>query len=295
VSQLAGIIRQIQLTVNQSDESRALDSVLTATNKLSLIIAAHNALTKIIAPATPISLEATEPLPGWLGSIRRPPLVLAMIIIAILSIIGFVTTSVISASQQNKPPDTKTSPSASYKHSTFPVPLASFILVFDQETPSLGASPNAPSWIKLLNWCFAAALGAVFYVLFTVHDYVKNRTFDPRYNTVYVVRFVLGILSGLILAIVFSTPKFTNNEALRSLGPAVAALLGGFSAEAVYQVLQRLVEIMLSAVRGDNSAAAKAQVSDKTKNDILTVAGDPTLSRQTVNKLQAVAKKIGKK
>lgn len=165
---------------------------------------------------------------------------------------------------------------------------------FDQETPSLGASPNAPAWLKLLNWCFAAALGAVFYVLFTVHDYVKTRTFDPRYNTVYVVRFVLGILSGLILAIVFSTPRFTSNETLRSLGPAVAALLGGFSAEAVYQVLQRLVEIMLSAVRGDNSAAAKAQATDKARNDLLSIAADQSLPRQTVSKLQAAAKKVGK-
>lgn len=102
VKSLARLIRQIQWPIDHDDESQALGSLVAATNKLSLIIAAHNALTKIIAPATPISLEATEPAPGWLGSIRRPPLVLAMIIIAIIAIIGFVTTSVISAPPQNK-------------------------------------------------------------------------------------------------------------------------------------------------------------------------------------------------
>src|SRR5215467_14491967 len=97
---------------------------------------------------------------------------------------------------------------------------------------------------------FAAALGACFYVLFKTHEYVRDRTFDPRYNSVYVVRLVLGILSGLTLSIVVSQAQLFKG-ALKDLGPAVIALLGGFSTEAVYVILQRLVDILLAAVRGD--------------------------------------------
>jgi hypothetical protein len=292
---LSHLLRQLRLSDALRSEFPNLESFSSATNRFSLVIAAHNGLAKLIAPATPISLQATEPAPGWLGSLRRPPLILAMIIIAVIAIIGFVVTSIISTEDRTKHAnDKKTTISLPHNPTLIPARLATFIMIFDQDGAGLGASPNAPAWQKQLNWCFAAALGAVFYVLFKVHDYVKDRTFDPRYNAVYVVRFVLGILSGLILANVFSTPRFSNNDTVRSLGPAVAALLGGFSTEAVYQVLQRLVEIMLSAVRGDNSAAAKTQASDKARNELLTIASDPSTPPQTVAKLHAAAKKVSK-
>ncbi len=190
------------------------------------LMAAHAALSKIVAPATPRSLEATEPAPGRLGFLRRPPLIMWMIIIALASAIGFVATSILY--------------------------------------PPSGKDPSAG---ETLNWCFAAALGAVFYVLFTAHGYVKDRTFDPRYNAVYLIRFVLGVLSGLILAIVAGSRLLSSNTTVANLGPPVIALLGGFSTEAVYQILQRLVEILLAAVRGDNSDAAKAKAPKPLKRN----------------------------
>ncbi|HVZ17630.1 MAG TPA: hypothetical protein VG897_10965 [Terriglobales bacterium] len=37
---------------------------------------------------------------------------------------------------------------------------------------------------QTVSWVSGAGLGAAFYGLFTAHDYVKRRTFDPRYNSV---------------------------------------------------------------------------------------------------------------
>ena len=37
------------------------------------------------------------------------------------------------------------------------------------------------------------------YGLFAAHEYLKKRTFDPKYNSPYLIRFILGIISGLIL------------------------------------------------------------------------------------------------
>lgn len=213
------------------------------------LLAAHVALSKVVAPATPLSLEATEPVPGPLGSLRHPPLIIWMIGIAGLAILGFVITD--------------------------------FLI-------RIGGGQGVEVW----NWFFAAMLGAVFYVLFTAHDYVKNRTFDPRYNTVYVIRFALGILSGLILAVVLSKYILGQNSQLASLGPAVLALLGGFSTEGVYQILQRLVDVLLATVRGDNSDAAKAKASEAAQKELLVLADDPAMPPELRSKAIAAAKKV---
>lgn len=214
------------------------------------LMAAHSALSRIIAPATPLSLAATEPTER-LGYLGNPPLIMWMILIAIASAVGFLFTSVVYG------------------------------------TANTGAAGQ--KW----NWCFAAALGAVFYVLFTALNYVKDRTFDPRYNSIYVIRFVLGVLAGLILAIILGTPLFSKNTTISSLGPAVIALIGGFSTEAVYQVLQRFVDLLLTAVRGDDSGAAKAKAADAARKEFLKLAEDPDLSDKMKPKLLAAAKKVG--
>jgi len=266
------------------------------TPDLNQLMAAHAALAKVVAPATPRSVEATEPVPGWLGSLRRPPLVLAMIVIALIAALGFIVTSVMSPE-----PAKSTGGNNSGKAVTLGIipavqglrlEQASFALFADPEKPSVGVPPDAPSWQKQLNWCFAAALGAVFYVLFTVHDYVKNRTFDPRYNSLYLIRFVLGVLAGLILANVAAAPLLNKNETVRTIGPAVVALLGGFSTEGVYQVLQRLVDLLLAAVRGDNSDAAKTKASQTAQKELLSLAGDPTVTPVLLNKIHAAVQKV---
>ena len=211
---------------------------------------AHAALSRIIAPATPLSLAATEPT-GRLGYLGNPPLIKWMILIAVAAAIGFVVTSVLYG-------------------------------------------PNSVSSAgQKANWCFAAALGAVFYVLFTALNYVKDRTFDPRYNSIYVIRFVLGVLAGLILAIVFGAPLFNKNPTVSGLGPAVIALVGGFSTEAVYQVLQRIVDLLLAAVRGDDSGSARAKATDSARKELLKLAEDPEISDAMKPKVLAAAKKVG--
>jgi hypothetical protein len=155
--------------------------------------------------------------------------------------------------------------------------------------PSFGLTGQAV--LERLNWLFSAALGAVFYVLFTALDYVKNRTYDPRYNSIYVIRFVLGVIAGLILAIVMQN-NFGQGEVAKKLGPSVLALLGGFSTEAVYQILQRLVDILLAAVRGDNSSVAKAKATGDAQKALLALADDPSMPVAMKSKAMASARKM---
>jgi hypothetical protein len=156
---------------------------------------------------------------------------------------------------------------------------------------SVVLSPMTQAILERLNWLFAAALGAVFYVLFTALDFVKNRTYDPRYNSIYLIRFVLGVLAGLILAIVLQNNL--GGDTVRKLGPSVIALLGGFSTEAVYQILQRLVEVLLAAVRGDNSDAAKAKAAGAAQSEMLKLADDPAMPPGMKSKVIAAARKLG--
>jgi hypothetical protein len=271
------------------------------------LMAAHGALTKLVAPATPLSLEATEPAEGLMGTLRRPALVLWMIVIAIVAGIGFTWTEIVI---QQAPPTTASStqcqplpagganPSASNPAAK---PTGSTVIPSGTSSPAGGTSQtpanqsatNGVSAAMIINWCFAAALGAVFYVLFTAHQYVKDRTFDPRYNTVYLIRFVLGVLSGLIMAALVGQSNLAKSSSqIMSLGPAVLALLGGFSTEAVYQVLQRMVDILLAAVNGDGANAAKAKAAQAGQEELLNLADDSSMPPEMKSKAIAAAKKI---
>jgi hypothetical protein len=115
-------------------------------------------------------------------------------------------------------------------------------------SPLISASPNAGNPLMsnglalLVNQLFfisIASLGACFHGLFTVNRYIILSTYDPNYETTYLVRYLLGVMSGLILA---SLIDVDPNSAIYALARPLLALIGGFSASVVYRVLHRLVE-----------------------------------------------------
>ena len=125
-----------------------------------------------------------------------------------------------------------------------------------------GLQTSATFWTSL-NAFFGAVLGASFYVLVKTQPYLANRSYDPKYNASYISRFFTGVIGGLILSIAlgpFISGKL-GTELDQSLSPGVIALLGGFSARAVELILQRLVEVLMAAVRGDGSEDAKARLA----------------------------------
>lgn len=125
-----------------------------------------------------------------------------------------------------------------------------------------GLETSASFWTSL-NAFFGAVLGASFYVLVRTQPFLANRSYDPKFNASYISRFFTGIIGGLILSIAlgpFISGKL-GTEVDQSLSPGVIALLGGFSARAVELILQRLVEVLLAAVRGDGSEEAKARLA----------------------------------
>ncbi|MDJ0841718.1 MAG: hypothetical protein QNK37_34765 [Acidobacteriota bacterium] len=129
-----------------------------------------------------------------------------------------------------------------------------------------GASENISlsnsGWSLFYNYLYliaASGLGASFAALFQTNQYVKARTFDPKYDQSYWNRFFLGVTAGLIMACFFPTGNGDATDSnLSSLGAPLLAILGGFSSSAVHRILSRIVATMESLFKGDPKAVKKA-------------------------------------
>lgn len=188
-------------------------------NNIEHLSQVHSKLAEIVSPATPrtILLLQTEKggLLSFLGPIR---LIQRMMFSSILFLLAFI---VISQSEE----------------------VQGIICLKD--------SGEA----MLLNELFlisAAGIGATFSGLFQANRYVVDGNFDPKYETSYWIRLILGITAGLILAMLIPF-DVSDVDASTIIEQPLLALLGGFSAPVVYRILNRLIETVESFLRGDTS------------------------------------------
>jgi len=190
------------------------------------LVKIHGQLTAIVAPATPRTIlllaEEAEKKSFWrfLGPV---PLVRGLMVLAILSIAALVGTSLCE----------QVDGKVDWAHES--------------------------GWHLLLEELFvlsAAAIGVSFYSLFQVNRYIAEGTYDPKYNASYSIRFVLGMVSGMILALLI---PIDNDSALQEFSKPTLAMLGGFSVVVVYRLLKRLVDTVDSLVRGEPQDVAAAQ------------------------------------
>ncbi|MBU0595513.1 hypothetical protein KJ567_02360 [Candidatus Bipolaricaulota bacterium] len=110
--------------------------------------------------------------------------------------------------------------------------------------------------IEELHLLAAAGVGAAFAGLFQASRFVTRGLYDPKYASSYWVRFVLGIVAGMILALLIPI----QSEALGDMGAPVLAMLGGFSVAVVYRILKRLVSTVEALIGGDLDARANAAI-----------------------------------
>lgn len=124
--------------------------------------------------------------------------------------------------------------------------------------------------LRLTFLLACASVGASFYALFKMNSYINQGTFDMKYSATYWSRLVLGLVAGVLLSELFvvfinpteSTQKITSNEGLNEnvvldsanyLIKPILAILGGFSANLVYRILNRLIEAVESIFKGSSS------------------------------------------
>ncbi|SFD48759.1 hypothetical protein [Pseudoalteromonas denitrificans] len=211
----------------------------------------HNRLAELISPAKPetIVLMAREKEKGsiflFLG---RVPLIRRMMLVAIVSLSALIG---LSLSQYINNENMVTS-------------------MFDME----GARLLYVQTILLAS----AAIGASFSALFKANSYVTAGIYDPKYESSYWVRFVVGLIAGIILTqlipINLDAVAKAASEASGTTASGVShaairitmALVGGFSANLVYKILDRIVETVqsfISPVQAEDPEVIKQMLTNK--------------------------------
>ena len=138
--------------------------------------------------------------------------------------------------------------------------------------------------LERVFWLAAAGIGAAFAMLFALNDQITARTFDPDETPSYWVKFFLGLVAGFILVALVPIGSGSGGQdattSTQALGPPTVALLGGFSASAVYRILTRMVEALESVFTGgakEQAAAAEksaaSRASEESSQARMAVAG----------------------
>lgn len=103
----------------------------------------------------------------------------------------------------------------------------------------------------------ASAVGATLANLKRLNRFISDCTYDPRYDGSYWTRLVMGLISGVILSqVVFGTlisgegpaAPSAAHTALLGFGQPILAILGGFSAELVHDILTHLIGVIGNAL-----------------------------------------------
>ncbi len=177
------------------------------------LFSAYNLLCKNVAPATPKSITYTKSL--YDNSVKKSlfnklPLVRNLIILALVFLAAFIATSL------------------------FPE--------VNNDSLDEGIMANSGKSL-LLNLVFLASvsgLGVVFYMLKDVSSSVKDGTLIPEDTIYYVALIVLGVIAGLIMSEILSLYNSDPNG-INLFNKAVLALIGGFSSDAIFSILQGVI------------------------------------------------------
>ncbi len=115
----------------------------------------------------------------------------------------------------------------------------------NKDSVSLGIL-NSSGIELFLNLSFlitAAALGGCFSALFQVNKFINAGTYDPKFESSYWIRLLLGLVAGLMIAVIIpvSTDINVSEGNVVYLTIPLLAMLGGFSASLVYRILTRIV------------------------------------------------------
>ncbi len=228
---------------------------------LAQLVKAHGQLSRLVAPATPRALLAMGAEHGgnrmaWLGAVG---LVQRMMFAAVASVVIFFSLSAT--------PWTSGHVRISYENSTGLEMLA-----------------------NQLFWMSAAGIGASFAMLMQVNGYIVRRTYDPKYEPTYWIKFILGVMAGYILVALIPIGGGESSGGSASLTLPTLAMLGGFSASAVYRILAKLVETLEAVFRSSpaeemasRERAAQTRATEEVSQARLNIAGQIAALQQQIS------------
>jgi hypothetical protein len=224
---------------------------------LAALATVHERLAKLVAPASPSTLyllDRTYHKPIRFGSLGPVSIVRQLVMFSMGCVLAFITLSIV--------------------HLTLNEPVA------DGKTISQSLlGPIAHAVAENIYWLAAAGVGASFAVLFQINESIAKGTFDPDDAPAHWIKVFLGVVAGFILVAMVPTEGIGNEDAQVLAKPTIA-LLGGFSAQAVYRILNRLVETLEDLFSGgqkEQAAIREQAVAARAQEDAaqarLAVAG----------------------
>lgn len=195
----------------------------------------HQQVNRIVAPATPQALllmETERQKSNMFSFIGVVPIIRHIMLVSVLFLISFI--------------------------------LIGQLEVVDDKNLQRGILGSS-GWeaVAVLGYLVSCAgLGACFTSLYRLNNYISDATYDPRYDSTYWASILLGVIAGLFISELLHATFFAGSEngsdSVTSLGKPALALLGGFSANMVYKILQRMVDSIESLFKGDQKSMAKA-------------------------------------
>ena len=227
------IINELSSEINNMLSYAVFNGITINTEVNSLIqnssvddlINAHNLLCKNVAPATPKSIQFTKKLHSKDNSklvLSRLPLVRNLVILALLFLTIFIVTG-LSADVNN-----------------------------DSLDKGIMNNHGKQLLLNIGYLCSISGLGVVFYLLKNVSNALKKGTLLPEESIEYMAQIVLGIIAGLVLSEILSV-YITNPDNINLFNKSVLALIGGFSSDALFSMLQGVIDRIKSIFIPTNS------------------------------------------
>ncbi|SDU58430.1 hypothetical protein [Desulfobacula phenolica] len=262
-----------QRKTEEKSEEETPDKITNAAGKAEVLTTIHNELSEIVKPAKPQTIlliadeTARKSLFFFVGKV---PLIRQMMFVAIISLVSLIAISLssdISGEQVVK--------------SMFELNGSKLLMV---------------QAILLAS----AALGASFTILYKANTYIASGTFDPKYESSYWVRLIVGLISGIILTQLIpldigelsegmakTTATSGDSVSSKAMLRVTLALLGGFSANLVYNILNRLVETVQALIIPDpvlDPIIIERQFLDKYNEKLLRYQNKITADASQIHK-----------
>lgn len=94
---------------------------------------------------------------------------------------------------------------------------------------------------NLIFICAASLLGVMFYLLKTFGDKIKNYTLVRADSIELSAKIIIGVISGFVTSELFSFTMTNIDNNYIEIQKMTLALLGGFSSDAIFSILQGIV------------------------------------------------------
>lgn len=230
---------------------------------IAVLVETHDLLARLIEPATPqtiLLLDMEQESVTMLNFLGPVSLVRQLMLATVISLFVFITL------------------------------LASPFITLASLTADVLSAEGLEQLARLIFYISAAGLGASFTALYKANAFISKGTFDPCYQTSYWIRFSLGIIAGLLLALLISE-KSIHDDGLISNGVVrpLLAILGGFSADLLHTFLDRMVETFKSLFEGGTQQVLDAKEQEaKIKLASLEIDGRMKLAQNLMQMQQQI-------